>query len=173
MVLSAIFANAVDLKRMARGEVVISAADFLFELADFLRKKFDRTAAIGTDHVVMAASIVLMFVAGDAIVKRDLARQAALREELQGAVNRGVPDASIFFLDQAMEFVGREMIAGFKKGVEYHIALRSLLQADIFEMAVKDFLGFADHLAGDGGLIIDALLQHVGSNKPQDIIQLS
>jgi hypothetical protein len=27
-------------------------------------------------------------------------------------------------------------------------------------MAMKDFLGFADHLAGDGGLIIDALLQH-------------
>jgi hypothetical protein len=29
-------------------------------------------------------------------------------------------------------------------------------------MAVKDVLGFADHLAGDGGLIIDALLQHAG-----------
>jgi hypothetical protein len=29
-------------------------------------------------------------------------------------------------------------------------------------MAVKNVLGFADHLAGDGGLIIDALLQHGG-----------
>jgi hypothetical protein len=27
-------------------------------------------------------------------------------------------------------------------------------------MAVQDVLGFADHLAGDGGLIIDAFLQH-------------
>jgi hypothetical protein len=27
-------------------------------------------------------------------------------------------------------------------------------------MAVEDALGFADHLARDGGLIINALLQH-------------
>jgi hypothetical protein len=27
-------------------------------------------------------------------------------------------------------------------------------------MAVKDVLGFAYHLAGDGGLIIDTLLEH-------------
>jgi hypothetical protein len=27
-------------------------------------------------------------------------------------------------------------------------------------MLVEDVLGFADHLAGDGGLVIDALLQH-------------
>jgi hypothetical protein len=32
-------------------------------------------------------------------------------------------------------------------------------------MAMKDLLGFADHLAGDGGLIIDALLQHGGWNR--------
>jgi hypothetical protein len=29
-------------------------------------------------------------------------------------------------------------------------------------MTVQDPLGFANHLAGDGGLIIDALLQHGG-----------
>jgi hypothetical protein len=31
-------------------------------------------------------------------------------------------------------------------------------------VAVKDFLGFADHLPGDGELIIDSLLQHGDGN---------
>jgi hypothetical protein len=31
-------------------------------------------------------------------------------------------------------------------------------------VAVKDLLGLANHLAGDGGLIIDAVLQHGGWN---------
>ena len=39
-------------------------------------------------------------------------------------------------------------------------ALGGLLQADTFQMAVEDFLGLANHLAGKGGLIVDALLKH-------------
>jgi hypothetical protein len=31
-------------------------------------------------------------------------------------------------------------------------------------MAVQDLLSLADHLSRDGGLIIDSLLQHDGSN---------
>ena len=141
-------------------EVMVFAADFLFELADFLGKEFDRTPTVGADHMVMAAAVVLVLVAGDAVVEGHFAGQAALCEKFQSAVNRGVADAGIFFLHQAVQFVGGEMVAGFEEGMQDDVALRSLLQPDGFQVAVKDFLGFADHLAGDGGLIIDALLQH-------------
>ena len=141
---------------------MIFAADFLLKLADFLGKEFDRTAAIGADHVVMAAAVVLMLVAGDAVVEGDLAGQTTLRQQFQRAINRGVADAGIFFLHQAVQFVSGEMVAGFEKSMQDRVALRRLFQANRLQMAVKDFLGFADHLAGDGGLIIDSLLQHGG-----------
>ena len=160
VLLATVFTDAIDLKRVPGGEVVILAADFLFELADFLRKEFDGTATTGTNHVVMTAAVVLVLEARDAIVECDFAGQAALRQQFQGAVDGGVADAGIFFLYQAVEFVGGKMVAGFKEGTQNGVALGGLLEADALQMLVKDVLGFADHLAGDGGLIIDALLQH-------------
>jgi len=145
---------------VAGGEVVIAAADLLLELADFLGKEFDRTAALGADHVMVTAAIVLVLVAGDAVVKSDFAGKPALGEEFQGAVDGGVADAGIFFLHQAVKFVRRKVIASFEEGAENGIALGGLFEANFLEMAMEDVLGFADHLAGDGGLIIDALLQH-------------
>jgi hypothetical protein len=54
---------------VAGGEVVVFVADLLFEATDFLGKEFHRAAALGADHVVMAAAIVLVLVAGDAVVR--------------------------------------------------------------------------------------------------------
>ena len=138
----------------------MAAADFLFELIDFTGKEFHGTAALGADHVVMAAAIVLVLVAGDTVVEGDFAGQAALREQLESAVNSGVADASVFLLHQAVQLVGGKVIAGFEKGAEDSIALRGLFEADTLEMLVKNALSFPDHLQGDGGLVIDALLQH-------------
>ena len=112
----------------------------------------------------MTATVVLVLVAGDAVVEGDFTGQAALRQQFQRAVDGGVADAGIFFLHQAVEFVGGEVIAGFEEGVQNGVALGGLFQANGLLVAVKDLLGFADHLAGDGGLIIDALLQHGGWN---------
>jgi hypothetical protein len=102
---AAVLADSVDLKCVPRGEVVVLTADCLLELADFLRKELDRAAAIGANHVVMAAAVVLVLVARDAVVESNFAGQAALRKQLQGTVDGGVADASVFFLHQAMEFV--------------------------------------------------------------------
>jgi hypothetical protein len=80
--LAAVFADSIDLKTVPGCEVVVFVADFLFELADFRRKKFDRTAALRAHHMMVAATIVLMFVAGEAVVKRDFAGQTALGKQL-------------------------------------------------------------------------------------------
>ena len=113
---------------------------------------------------MMAAAVVLVLVAGNAVVEGDFAGQAAFGEELQSAIDGGVADAGVFFLDKSVQFVGGEMVAGFEERVQDGVALGGLLEADALQVLVQDFLGFADHLAGDGGLIIDALPQHGGRN---------
>lgn len=96
---SALLADSVNLEGMAGGQVVIFAPDLLLEVADLGREELDRTAARGTDHVVMTAAIVLVFVAGDAVMKRDFARQAAFGEEFECSVHSGVADPGVTFLD--------------------------------------------------------------------------
>ena len=51
--------------------------DFLLQAADFGRKELHRAATLGADHVVVAAAVVLVFVAGNAIVEGDFAGQSA------------------------------------------------------------------------------------------------
>jgi len=108
----------------------VLAANLLLDLSDLGREEFDRRAALGADHVVMAAAIVLMLVAGDAVVEGDFAGEAATGEEFEGAVDGGESDARIFFFDQAVQFVGGEMLARFDERAQDGIALSSLLQAD-------------------------------------------
>jgi len=160
VLLAAVLAHAVNLEGVARSEVVILLADFLFQLIDFLRKEFHRTTALSADHVVMAAAIVLVLVAGDAIVKGDFARQPAFGQQFEGTVHGGIADADVLLLYQPMQFVGGKMVASLEEGAEDGVALRRLLQAHAFEVLMEDSLGLADHLARDRGLVIDALLQH-------------
>ena len=108
----------------------------------------------------MAAAVVLVFVARDAVVEGDFAGESAFGQEFQRAIDSGVADAGVFFLDEAVKFVGGEVVAGFEECAEDGIALGSLLKAYVFEVAMEDVLRFADHLPGNGGLIVDALLQH-------------
>ena len=145
---------------MARGREVVAAADFLLQLADFRREKLNRTAAIGADHVVMTATIVLVFVAGDPVVKSHFAGQAAFRQKLERSVNRGISDAGVLLLDQPMKFIGGKVVAGLEKRAQNGVPLGSLFEANPLQMTVKNFLGLSNHLPGKSGLIVDALLEH-------------
>jgi hypothetical protein len=85
---------------------VVFAANFLLELTDFRRKEFHRTSTLGANHVVVAAAVVLMLVPGDAVVERYFAGQATLGQQLQGSIDRGVTDPGVFFLHEAVQFIG-------------------------------------------------------------------
>jgi hypothetical protein len=150
---------------------MVFAADILFELANFLREEFNRATAVGANHVVMAPPVVLVFVAGDAIMKGDLAGQAAFREQFQGSVYGGVADVGIFFLNQAVQFVGGKVVPSLKESAQNRVALGSLLQADPLQVLMKEILSFTNHLPGDGGLVIDTRLEHgePGSSQVQQV----
>ena len=66
-------ANTVDLEAVAGGNVPVLAADLLLDAFDVGREKFHRAAAMGTDQMMMIASLVLVFVTGDAVLEGDLA----------------------------------------------------------------------------------------------------
>jgi hypothetical protein len=77
----AILANAIDLERVAAGQVMMLASNLPFDLADLRRKELDGRAAFGANHMVMAAAVVLVLITRDAIVKGDLARESASGEQ--------------------------------------------------------------------------------------------
>jgi len=160
ILLAAIFADTVNLESVTCGRVMVPAADLLLQLIYFLGEKFHRTAAFGADHVMVAAAIVLMLIARNAVVERDFARQSALGEQLECAIDRGITDAGIFLLHQAVQFVSRKVVARFQERAQDGIALRRLFQPHFLEMLVKNLLSLAYHFAGDGRLVINTLLQH-------------
>jgi hypothetical protein len=158
--LAALLANTIDLESVPRGCIVVSTPDFLLQLVYLLGKKFNRTATLRADHVMVTAPVVLMLVPRYAIMKCNFAGQAAFRQQLKRAIDRGEADARVFLVYEAVQVVGRKVIPGFEKGAQDGVPLRSLLEADSLEMAVQDVLRLAHHFAGNGGLVINAFLQH-------------
>jgi hypothetical protein len=158
IIFSAVIANPINLKGMAGGQVMVLATDLSFDFSYLGRKKFHRSAAFRAHHVVMAAAVVLVLETRNAVMKSDFAGQSATSQKLQRAVDGGKTDACVFFLDQAVQFVGGEMLASFEKRAQNRAALPGLLQAHAAKMLQKNSLGFADALARDAGLIVNSLL---------------
>ena len=158
VVFPAVVANPVNLKSVARGQIMVLAADLPLDFSHLGREEFHRGAAFGAHHVVMAAPVVLMLVAGNAVMEGDFAGESAPGQKLQRAVDSGEADAGIFLLDQAVQFIGRKMLASFEKRAQDRVALPRLLQTYAAEMLQENGLCLADALARDAGLIVDSLL---------------
>src|ERR1035438_8366526 len=169
-VLSARFANTIDLKGVASGEVMMPAANLVLDLSDFLGEKFHRCAAFGADHVVMTAAVVLVLIARDAVLKGDCAGQSAIGEQLECPVDGGEADARVGLFDQPVQFVGGQVLASLQKCSQDGVALSGLLQANAAQMLEEDSFRLADALGRDAGLIVDSLLQHVGRRRTANMI---
>lgn len=160
VVFPAFFANTVDLEGMASGLVMVFAADFLLQAVHFRRKEFDGSAAVGADHVVMAAAVVLVFVASNPVVEGDFTGQSALGQQLQRAIYRGKADSGIAFAHQLVQLFGGEMFVGLKEGKQNSVALLGLFESNFLQVLMKTVLRLAQRFARDGNGIIDAFLKH-------------
>ena len=156
--LSAVFADAVDLEGVASGLVMIFAPDLLFELVYLRREKFDGAAALGADHMMMAAPVVLVLVTGNAIMKGNFTCQSAFGQQLQRAINGGVADLGIALAHKLKELFGGEVLAGLKEGEQDGITLPGMLQSYFFQMFVEDLLRLPQRFAGDGRVIVNSSL---------------
>lgn len=145
--LAAIFTDAIDLEIMACSVKVVFAPNFFFQLAYFRREKFNRRAALRADHVMVAAAVELVLIAGHAIWEWDSAGQAALRQQFESAVNGGETDLGIFFPDQAKQFISGKMITGLKKNTQDRVTLVRMFQPNTFQMFIKNLLRFTHRFA--------------------------
>lgn len=157
--LAALFTQAIDLKCVTGGFIVITSADIQLQAIHFWGKEFYRTSAFGADHMVMAAAVVLMLKASDSVVESNFAGEAALGQKLQGSVDRRESNSRIFFLNQAVQLTSRKMFARFQEGLQDGIALLGMLQANFLEVLMEDLLSFPHHLPGDARLVIDPFLK--------------
>jgi hypothetical protein len=154
-ILCALFAEAVHLERVAGSGVVMLASDLLLDLFDLGGEEFDGAAAVCADHVVMGAAIVLMFVARDSIMERQLGCESAFGEEFERAIDRGESDLRIFLLHETVEFICREMITDLEERLEDGVALLGVFEAYALEMRMEDLLRFSQHFLRDRRLIVD------------------
>lgn len=136
------------------------AADLLFQAIDFRREEFHGSSARCADHVVMAAPIVLMLIASDAVVECDFAGQSALGEQFESAIDRSHADPGIALTHELVKLFDGEMFMSFEKSEEDSVALLGPFQADTFQMLLKTILGLPQPLLRDRDGIIDAFLQH-------------
>jgi hypothetical protein len=157
---AAIFAEAVNLESVAGGFEVVLASNLLFQAIHLGRKELHRAAAVSANHVVMPAAVVLVFEACNSVMKSHFTGQATLSQELQRAVHRGETDFGIFLLHQPVQFVGGKVLARLQEGLQDRVALGGVLKAYAFEVLMQNLLGLAHHLAGNGGLIVNAALKH-------------
>src|SRR5579862_10026506 len=71
---AALFAEPVDLESMASRLVMVLAPDLLLNPVHFRREEFHRGPAQRANHVMMAATVILMFEPRDSIMEGHLAR---------------------------------------------------------------------------------------------------
>ena len=65
---------------MTGGLVAVLVPDLALKLIEIGRKELHRTAALGANHVMVAAAIVLVLIAGNSVVECNHAGEATLGE---------------------------------------------------------------------------------------------
>lgn len=155
----ALFADAIDLERVARGGIPVFAAYLLLEPLNFWREEFDGAAAFGADHVVMTTAVVLVLVPGDTVLELNRAGQSTLSQKLQRAIDGCKPDPGVALPHKAVQFIGGKMVTSFQKRAQDRVALFCMLQPDTPQVLMKNVFRFPDHL-GRNRPFIDAFLEH-------------
>jgi len=159
--LAAVLANAVDLEIVARGVKAVLAPDFFLDLGHLRREKLDGGAAIGAHHVMVAAPVKLVLISRHAVGKGHSARQSALGEKLECAIDSCKPDLGVLLAHQPEKLVGREVVPRLQKGAQDGIALVGVFEPHALQVAVEDVLGIAHGFARRRGMVVNPSLQHL------------
>jgi hypothetical protein len=170
--LPAIFADTVDLKIVPCGVKTIFASDLFLNLRDFGREELHGSAAFAANHVVMAATVELVFEARSAVGKWNHAGQSAFRQQLQGAIDGGESDFGVLLANKTKKLVGRKMVASFQKCAQNCIPLFGVLQPNPLQVTIEDLLGFAHSFPRGWCMIVNPSLQHLSVAKKAELVAL-
>lgn len=93
MLALASIADTVNLEGVPRGDVAIPTAHILLNAFNLRREELHGAATLGANHVVMAATVVLVLVTRNPIMELDRTGKPTIGEKLQGAVDSCKPDS--------------------------------------------------------------------------------
>jgi hypothetical protein len=96
----------------------------------------------------------------DAIMEGDLARESALGEQLERAIDGGDAYLGVALLHETVELFDGEVLAGLDEGAEDGVTLLGVLQADALQMLMEALLSVAQGFARERRVVIDPFLQH-------------
>src|SRR6266568_8862756 len=108
--------------------------------------KFDDLAALRANHVSVMLVFIVMFVMSAAVPESHFASQSRIGKQPQRSIDGRLADGGIFFADQAMEIVSRQVAFRAQEDFENKIALRGTLQAFLLNMLQENFLLFSHRL---------------------------
>lgn len=139
----------------------VFARDLLLQLSHLRREKFHGSAALCAHHVMMVATVELVFIPGDAVVKGHFTRQATFRQQFQSAIDSGEADLGVFAPDEPEKLVRGQMITGLEERAQNRVSLVSMFQADPLQVLVENLLGLAHGFTGGRGMIVNPSLEHL------------
>ena len=123
----------------AAGDAVVEEGDvFVFELDDAVAVDADEVIVLG--FVEEIGVVVGLFAA-----EVDVAEEAALDHEGEGAVNGGAGDGAVDAADAVEEFFGVEVLVRGEDGVDDDFALASAAQAFAGKVIVESFGDLSVH----------------------------
>lgn len=130
-------AESINLKCMAGGGIVEFAPNGLLHGFDFRREKLHRLAAGCANHMVVAAPVEQLLIAGNTVSEGDLGGESTLGEELERAIDGCEADLRILFFNQAVQFLSGNVVAHAEKNLKNGVPLRTLLQSHSDEMLTQ------------------------------------
>jgi len=127
---------------MVTKEKTVLAGDLLLQAFDAGIFKLDDRPAEGADEMVMMVLFTAALITGLAVAKVPLSCQAALGEELEGAMNGGVADPRILVANGPIELFRREVRPRRQEFIKDHFPLPGRLEAVLAEIVTKGiFIG--------------------------------
>ena len=112
----AVGTEAVNFQLVAPDHKTVPRGNLVLQLFDGLVLELDDRVAAGTDQMIMVFAGQDMLVARLSVVQQNLAGQTGLYKQLEGAVDRGLPDPGIAGLDLQIQFFDTDVLVG---GEEY------------------------------------------------------
>jgi hypothetical protein len=95
----------------------VSPGDSLLKLLDARLRKLRDLGTLNANEVIVVADAVGQLIASEPIAEPAFAGDPAFREKLEGAIDRGVPDARLFRADPGEQFLDAHVAVGLKERV--------------------------------------------------------
>src|SRR5258708_4134113 len=133
----ALRARPVELVLVHPQAEAVLARDLVLQLLDARLLELGNLATLHADEVVVVSRVVGQLVARQAVTEAPLVGDAALREQLEGTVDRRVPDARVAGAHHGEQLLDADVVVGPKERLDDELALVGGAQALREHVALK------------------------------------